>query len=219
MRLIYPIILLFLILSFRTNAEEKNSKEFTGNGTEKLSLCGLWQFSVDSTLVVNQVWQKPDFKSNKWNSLTVPGNWDTENDYANFVGTGYYRKEFKVPSNWDGSVIRLCFDAVYHTAEVWINGQYLGKHVGGYTPFEFDITKVIKPGKINTIALTANNEYQRGAWWHWGGISREVKLVRNNKQQIVSQQITSEPDLKNGGASVSVAIKIKNDSIRSFQEH
>lgn len=216
MRLIYPIILLFLILSFRTNAGEKNSKEFKANGTENLSLCGLWQFSIDSTLAVNQVWQKPDFNSNKWNNLIVPGNWDTENDYANFVGTGYYRKEFKVPSNWDGSVMRLCFDAVYHTAEVWMNGQYLGKHVGGYTPFEFDITKVVKPGKTNTIALSANNEYQRGAWWHWGGISREVKLVRNNEQQIVSQQITSEPDLINGGASVSVAIKIKNNSNQEF---
>ena len=51
-------------------------------------------------------------------------------DYANFVVTAYYRKEFKFPSNWDGSIIRLCFGAVNQTSEVWLNGQYLGKHIG-----------------------------------------------------------------------------------------
>jgi beta-galactosidase len=173
MRLIGLTVLLFVVFSFTAQAGEKKSKEYADKGTENLSLNGLWQFSNDSTLALNQVWHKADFKSNKWNNLTVPGNWDTENDYASFVGTGYYRKEFKIPSDWEGSVIRLCFDAVYHTSEVWMNGQYLGKHVGGYTPFEFDITKVIKPGKTNTIALSANNEYQRGAWWHWGGISNK----------------------------------------------
>ena len=83
------------------------------------------------------------------------------------------------------------------------------KHVGGYTPFEFDVTQIVKPGDANVIALTANNEYRRGAWWHWGGISREVHLVCSNQQYILWQHVTTEPDLETGRASVSVAVRIK----------
>jgi hypothetical protein len=216
MKLIGSIFLFVFILAACTQSGIKNSPEFEENGVEKLSLNGQWQFSVDSTLSENMEWYQPKYPANNWDTLTVPGNWDTENAYSNFVGTGYYRKEFKVPSNWDGSIIRLCFGAVNQTSEVWLNGEYLGKHVGGYTPFEFDVTGIIQPGKTNMVALSANNEYQRGAWWHWGGISREVKLERNNHQQIVWQHITSEPDLENGSASVSVAVKIKNHSNQEF---
>jgi beta-galactosidase len=216
MKLIGSIFLFVFILAACTQSGIKNSPEFEENGVEKLSLNGQWLFSVDSTLSENMEWYQPKYPANNWDTLTVPGNWDTENAYSNFVGTGYYRKEFKVPSNWESSIIRLCFGAVNQTSEVWLNGQYLGKHVGGYTPFEFDVTGIIQPGKNNTVALTANNEYQRGAWWHWGGISREVNLERNNHQQIVWQQITSEPDFENGSASVSVAVKIKNYSDQEF---
>ena len=216
MKFVYSIFLLVFSLAACNQSGVKNSPEFEKSGTEKLSLNGQWLFSVDSTVSENMDWYQPKYPATDWNKLTVPGNWDTENDYANFVGTGYYRKEFKVPSNWDGSIVRLCFGAVNQTSEVWLNGQYLGKHVGGYTPFEFDVTGIVQPGKTNTVALSANNEYQRGAWWHWGGISLEVKLERNNHQQIVSQQITSEPDFENGNASVSVAVKIRNYSDQEF---
>lgn len=195
-------------------ADERRIEEHV---QQKLSLNGPWQFSTDSTLASSRGWTQPGFSSEGWDVLTVPGNWDTENDYANFVGTGYYRKEFVLPSNWDGSVVRLCFGAVYQTAEVWLNGEHLGKHVGGYTPFEFDVTQIVKPGDANVIALTANNEYRRGAWWHWGGISREVHLVCSNQQYIVWQHVTTEPDLETGRASVSVAVRIKNCSSREFR--
>jgi len=204
------------MLTAFTKPGSNNSPGFDKNGTEKLSLNGQWLFSVDSTLAGSKDWSQPKYPAADWDKLTIPGNWDTENAYANFVGTGYYRKEFKVPSDWNGSIIRLCFGAVNQTSKVWLNGHYLGNHVGGYTPFEFDVTGIIQPGKTNTVALSANNEYQRGAWWHWGGISREVKLERNNHQQIVWQQITSEPDLENGSASVSVAVKIRNYSNQEF---
>ncbi len=216
MKFLYSIFLLGFSLAASNQSVVKNSAEFEKSGSEKSSLNGQWLFTVDSTVSEDMDWCQPKYPATDWDELTVPGNWDTENDYANFVGTGYYRKEFKVPSNWDGSIIRLCFGAVNQTSEVWLNGQYLGKHVGGYTPFEFDVTGIVQLGKTNMVALSANNEYQRGAWWNWGGISREVKLERNNHQQIVTQQITSEPDFEDGSASVSVAVKIRNYSDQEF---
>ena len=212
----YSFLFVFMLAAFAQPGGRNNSPGFDKNGTEILSLNGQWLFSVDSTVTEKKDWFQPKFSAVDWDKLTVPGNWDTENAYANFVGTGYYRKAFKVPSNWNGSIIKLCFSAVNETAEFWLNGQYLGKHVGGYTPFDFDVTKIIQLGTTNTVALSVNNQYQRGAWWAWGGISREVKLERNNHQQIIWQQITSEPDLENKTAAVSVAVKIKNNSDQPF---
>ena len=40
---------------------------------------------------------------------------------------------------------------------VWLNGQYLGQHEGGYTPFEFDITSVVKPGESNVLTVQVDN--------------------------------------------------------------
>ncbi len=216
MKLAYSIFVMVFILAACNQSGIKNSPEFEKNGVEKFSLNGQWLFSVDSMLSENKEWYQAKYPANNWDKLTVPGNWDTENAYANFVGTGYYRKEFNVPSRWDGSIVRLCFEAVNQTSEVWLNGKYLGKHIGGYTPFEFNVTEILRPGKKNVIAMSANNEYQRGAWWNWGGISREVKLERNHHQQIVWQQITSEPNLEYGTATVSVAVKVKNYSNNEF---
>ena len=205
-----------MLLTVALSLSAQDAGTFAQIGSEALPLNGPWQFTVDSMLSESQEWTKLNYNSERWDQLPVPGNWDTENAYANFKGTGYYRKAFTVPSTWKASKMRLNFGAVYQTTEVWLNGNYLGKHIGGYTPFEFDVTNVIQPGRDNIIALSANNEYGHGAWWHWGGISREVKLVRNNDQRIVWQHIVAEPDLANGQASVNASIKVANHSGSTF---
>ncbi|WP_373514599.1 glycoside hydrolase family 2 protein, partial [Persicitalea sp.] len=212
----YTTLMWIILLSGSLSLAAQPVSSFAQSGSAEFSLNGAWHFTDDSLLSKTQEWTQPNYESEQWDQLPVPGNWDTENAYANFTGTGYYRKAFTLPMDWKGSEIRLCFGAVYQTSEVWLNGQYLGKHVGGYTPFEFDVTGIIQPGQNNTIALSANNEYGYGAWWHWGGISREVKLVRNNDQRIVWQHIVAEPDLETGQATVNASIRIANQSDREF---
>jgi len=65
----------------------------------------------------------------------------------------WYRKNFTVPSAWKDKTIHLRFDAVDYLAEVWLNGHYLGKHEGQFTPFEFDITKLLQHNKENVLAV------------------------------------------------------------------
>lgn len=109
--------------------------EFAQTGSENLLLNGPWEFSVRPELAASEDWTSAEYDDSDWDQLPVPGNWDVENAYAHFKGTGYYRKRISVPDDWEGSVVRLHFGAVYHHARVWLNGQYLGEHVGGYTPF------------------------------------------------------------------------------------
>lgn len=166
-------------------------------GELRQSLDGIWQFTTNGTHA-------------RWDNITVPGNWDTLPAYSTHKGKGWYRREFVAPTDWRGKHIRLKFDAVYHDATVALNGKELGTHVGGYTPFEFDVTDVVKLGATNTVTVCADNLYRRGAWWHWGGISRSVTLIANDDARIVWQHIRSEPDLRTGEAKVFVSCQIAN---------
>jgi hypothetical protein len=170
-------------------------------GEQQQSLNGQWQFTTNAAAVSNA--------DAKWDSITVPGNWDVLPAYSKHIGKGWYQRTFTVPSDWKGKHIRLHFGAVYEMAEVWLNGKSLGTHRGGYTPFEFDAAKLLRDGE-NTVTVCADNKFRRGAWWAWGGISRDVTLIANNDTRIVWQHIRSEPDLSAGTAKVFVEYKIAN---------
>jgi beta-galactosidase len=171
------------------------------DGESRQSLDGPWRFTID-----------PKKPTDDWDTIAVPGNWDTINEYAHHVGKGWYRRTFVVPLDWKSKRIRLHFDAVYDIAEVTLNGTVVGTHNGGYTPFEFDITDKVKWDAPNELTVSADNTPRRGAWWHWGGISRDVELVANNDLRIVSQQIRAEPDLNAGTAQVFVRLTVENSS-------
>jgi len=162
------------------------------------SLNGTWQFSTNETAAV-------------WDTLPVPGNWDTTERYSTYKGKGWYRREFHVPPEWKGKHVRLRFDAVYHDATVTLNGMELGTHIGGYTPFEFDVTDKLKWDGANTVTVCADNTFRRGAWWHWGGISRSVTLISHDGVRLVWQHVRAEPDLNAGTAKIFVRYKLAND--------
>ncbi|WP_158967263.1 glycoside hydrolase family 2 protein [Paraglaciecola sp. L3A3] len=180
---------------------------YTYANSEQLSLNGSWHFSntaYDNT----QTLLAENYAD--WDTLTVPGNWDTQKKYADFSGKGYYQKSFTPPKHWKHKNIRLKFSAVYQTAKVWLNGQLLGQHVGGYTPFEFDISQHLSFDKNNSLVVMADNTYHRGAWWAWGGISRDVDLIAEQDIRIVYQHITSEPDFERQNIKFTIKYKLQN---------
>lgn len=172
-------------------------------GEQVVSLDGVWRFTTDG-----QVLQQPEFA---WSELTVPGNWDVHPAHAGHRGQAWYQREFEVPGDWSpANRIRLCFDAVYHEAEVTLNGRVLGTHVGGYTPFEFDVTGGVNRQGPNVLTVRADNSYRRGAWWPWGGISRSVSLRANQEARMIFQHVRVEPDLATGAAKVWLRWRIEN---------
>ncbi|WP_298369562.1 glycoside hydrolase family 2 TIM barrel-domain containing protein [uncultured Lutibacter sp.] len=201
MKALFNILILLFLVTACTSSQEENSNN-------QLSLNGTWQFIASNKLNENSIVKNKDIQ---WDTIHVPGNWDTRKRYSEYEGKGYYYKQFKVPTNWEKKQIHLKFNAVYETAKVWLNGEFLGKHVGGYTPFEFNITDKVTAGNSNSMVVMADNSYKRGAWWAWGGISRDVNLFASEEVRIIYQHITSEPDFVNKKVNYTIKYKLENN--------
>ncbi|WP_109830918.1 glycoside hydrolase family 2 TIM barrel-domain containing protein [Reichenbachiella versicolor] len=150
-----------------------------------------------------------------WLDLKVPGHWGMINEYSNYSGIAWYRKHVKLPSDWkknDFERVRLKFGAVYHLANIFVNGQKVGSHRGGLTPFEFDVTDFLNFDGDNIIAVQVDNNFIVGATWNWGGIIRDVELVKNNDVRISYQYIHADPNLTTGTADINLKVRVENKS-------
>jgi beta-galactosidase len=175
------------------------------------SLNGDWDFKTDpNQLGEPQQWYQPEALVGGWEPMPVPGNWDLRNEYAHYVGKAWYRRTFAVPSEMKGKIIRLVFEAVYNDSKVWLNGKPLGMNNFGYLPFEFEVTNLLNYNGLNTLAVSADNTFRRGAIWNWGGIRRPVSLRASGPVQLVRQHVAPAVDLAQGTAEVTVKIWLQN---------
>lgn len=140
---------------------------------------------------------KPQSKSDRieydfdtsW-TLKVPGDWNTQRDELLFYeGTIWYKRSFDYDLKQDRRLF-VYFGAANYHAIVYLNGQKLGAHTGGFTPFEFEITDKVRP-KDNHLIVKADNTRKREAiptvntdWWNFGGLTRPVLLVETPKTYI-----------------------------------
>jgi len=115
--------------------------------------------------------------------MRVPGDWNTQDNKLFFYeGSIWYKKDFSY-SPKPGTRVFLYFGAVNYLANVYLNGEPIGTHEGGFTPFSFDVTDKLKAGN-NFVILRVNNVRKpdgvptvNSDWWNYGGITRDVMLV------------------------------------------
>lgn len=123
----------------------------------------------------------------EWEEIFVPHTWNakdvlTEGDGC-YQGIGWYRADFKIPRTHEKERYFIRFEGVCLVADVFINGEYLGKHKGGYSAFCFDVTPYINKGESNIVAVRVDNTMQpdvapSGAYLYplFGGIYRPVTV-------------------------------------------
>ncbi|MDV7185897.1 glycoside hydrolase family 2 TIM barrel-domain containing protein [Lutibacter sp. TH_r2] len=205
---------------FKFNASENNYVEVTAI-TEGVVAADAVMFRPISEEKYTEAKEQPnqvylsEYNDSDWHNLKVPGHWGMLNSYSNYNGLGWYRKEFKLPEGWKANSnekIRLKFDGVYHVAKVYLNGQFIGKHRGGFTPFDFEVEDQLNFNGRNIIAVEVDNRNKVGATWNWGGIIRDVTLVKNNEVRINNQYIHATPDLEKGTAALRLKVKVENNS-------
>jgi len=165
-----------------------------------LDLNGLWAFAVD---------QDPEYHTSHdysrptslrhWERFPVPGCWNRYAErYDLFEGVAWFVREFVVAELPPEPVARLHFGAVNYLCEVYLNGQHLGRHEGGYTAFELDATPALRQG-ANRLAVRVDNRHLRLrlpavlGWYNYGGIHREVSLRVTRRARLERVLIAAEP--------------------------
>ena len=173
------------------------------NAYETMLLNGEWNYIVDVQeegyydyrmkpmqwgFFLNAKPQKPEdlieYDFDKSPTMRIPGDWNTQDERLFFYeGTVWFKKSFQAVPMHDYRTL-LYFGAVNYDCHVWVNGKKAGHHVGGFTPFNFDISDLLVEGE-NTIIVKVDNKRhaedvptQIFDWWNYGGITRDVKLIK-----------------------------------------
>ena len=115
--------------------------------SESITLNGTWDFSLGS--------------SSQETQIQVPGCWEAQGFSKFAEGPAYYQREVTIPEEWVGYQILGEFDAVSYACEIFLNGKKVGQHQGLWTPFLIDLSPEIRPGEVNTIALTVYKPGER----------------------------------------------------------
>lgn len=165
------------------------------------NLNGKWQVIIDPAGAGDwrQVWKekKPEKKTDFFEYsfeggpvFNVPGDFNSQmTELKYFEGTVWYKKSFDYNPDKNKRLF-LHFGAVNYLADVYLNGNLLGKHEGGFTPFQFEITNSVHNGG-NSIVVRVNNQRLKDGipglgfdWFNYGGITRDVNLVETDNSFI-----------------------------------
>ena len=124
-----------------------------------------------------------EYDFDKAPTMQIPGDWNTQDERLFFYeGTVWFKRSFQ----WHPTAGRhtlLYFGAINYEAHVYVNGKLAGHHIGGFTPFNMDVTELLKDGenvvivKVDNKRRAENVPTQIFDWWNYGGITRDVCLI------------------------------------------
>jgi len=168
------------------------------------------------------------FDDSGWRTVALPHDWSIEDlpgtdspfshDAISQVsggftvgGTGWYRKAFALPAGQAGRRLAIQFDGAYMNAEVWLNGQRLGSHPYGYTPFWFDITDKAALTGTNLLAVKISNEGENSRWYSGSGLYRHVWLNLLNPIHVAHDGVyLTTPQISPDSAGLQVRTRVAN---------
>ncbi|MBV5281346.1 MAG: glycoside hydrolase family 2 [Paludibacter sp.] len=197
-----------LVLFFALGANAVSSQTAMINilSRNATSLNGNWNVILDPLGggEWRQVWleKKPTLKTDFFEysfeggpQLKVPGDFNSQMPELTYLeGTVWYKKEFRYTVT-AGKRLFVHFGAVNYLADVYLNGEKIGVHEGGFTPFQFEITTNVKEGANSLIVKVDNKRLKNGLpgigydWFNYGGITRDVHLVETGATYIEDYHI------------------------------
>ena len=124
-----------------------------------------------------------EYDFDKAAKMQIPSDWNTKDERLFFYeGTVWFKKSFSYHKQ-EGRRTLLYFGAVNYDAHVYVNTKHVAHHIGGFTPFNIDVTNELKEGE-NVVIVKVDNKRHRDNvptqifdWWNYGGITRDVMLV------------------------------------------
>ena len=185
---------------------------------EIVSLDGIWRFALDSA-DLKEPWGDP---LPGRLDVAVPASYNDQfidADIRNHVGVAWYQRRVVVPSTWEQGRRILRFDAATHEARVYVDGVLAGEHVGGYTPFEIDVTDVAPAGSSFLLTVGVNNELNEHTippghisvledgrrkqqyhhdFFNYAGLARSVKLLHVPDVRLEDVTVVTEREGTSG---------------------
>ena len=207
---------------------------------EAMSLNGEWNYIVDvqeegyydyrmnpmrNGFFINAKPKRPEdlieYDFDKSDVMEIPSDWNTKDQRLFFYeGTVWFKKSFQAVPMKEYKTL-LYFGAVNYDCHVWVNGKKAGHHVGGFTAFNYDISDLLVEGE-NTVIVKVDNKRHADAvptlifdWWNYGGITRDVKLVKVPKVYLedYSLQLVKSEGVKNKYRQICFSAKLSQAEI------
>ena len=200
--------------------------------TNVIPMTGTWRFRLEhgvSPAVKGQLPADaavPDFATPEgsdagWTNILVPANWEIEGFSmmtfqerpATSHDIGLYRRTVEIPAAFAGKTVLWHFDGAYDGAELFVNGQRCGYHESGFTAFNIDVTKALKPGQRNLFAVrlykdTSSASLDHGDFWVLGGIYRETYLVALPKLHVDDVTVVTDLDEQYKDATLTSTVRV-----------
>ncbi len=141
-----------------------------------------------------------EYNFDEADEIYVPGDWNSQAEkLLYYEGSVWYRKKFNKEKLDPNKRYFLYFGAANYEAHVYLNAKKAGVHVGGFTPFNFEITELLKKGE-NSLVVKVDNTRKKEAvptlntdWWNYGGLTRDVKIIEVPKTFVREYQVQLNP--------------------------
>lgn len=226
----------FIGLSSCTETDQwKTLKPQANPSRELVSLDGIWNFALPESREIDE--------DQGWTSIIppnlqipVPASYNdifTDPAIRDNVGWAYYQRHATIPPSWSEGRYLVRFDSVTHEAKVYVNDEEVGGHVGGYMPFEVDLTDLVSPGEQFRLTVAVNNiltwqtippgevvtdetgklrQKYNHDFYNYAGIARSVSLYSVPDVHVSDITITTESDDEGNEGTINYSVETSNAS-------
>jgi beta-galactosidase len=214
-------LVFFMLISLSCSEKQNSFGQKTNFNTD-------WKFKIDEKATIDNVNDAEEADFLAWEEVNLPHTPKLEPLLVNdqWQGNAWYQKEFDLAESHKNKKLFLKFEAAMNIAEVWVNGEKLAKHYGGYLPFVVNFTEVAEFDQVNSVIVKLNNEdsnitgpkpLEKLDFNTYGGLYRNVWLISKNKLHITDPIFANKP--ASGGVFVRYAAVSDESATVNIQTH
>ncbi len=191
---------------------------FEESSQTRLSLNGTWKMRLDPDEIgEKEQWYDLESADAQWEEIEIPSTFNpAESDKTRYEGLAWFIRRFTPQETGDNEWLRFCSEGVLIRSRVWLNGQEVGVHNSGWTPFFIDFSSLIKKGEANTLVICSDNRHDYDTlptrlgdhhvpgWHNYGGLIRDLYLESMPNWYVFKVAVDGKWDKDAGEFRVSV---------------
>jgi len=183
-----------------------------------INLNGEWDFKFDpQDLGLKEQWEKSQQKYPL--KIQVPFPWGSQlSGVKDEADIAWYQRLIEVPANWQNKRTFLVIGASDWKTDVFLDGQKIGTHEGGYTPFSFDLTKFLKIGQKQILSIRVDDKrrmftlYGKQGYGNARGIWQTIYLESRGNQYVDYAQVSPDIDQSIAKFQIELATPVKQNT-------